>query len=248
MADKSTPLITEALARALAEPTGAPLHGPRSARGLFGSTASGRAAAQHCKNAGYLHVLRTATRGKATQEICTVTDKGVQYLVDQLNPRQVLESCLRAIDQRGPEIAELITIARRSQQALDSMKAHVEKALTELKRPSLPTAIVHGTNGTHKVSSSAQAWHTFALAYLREWQRQHTNDDCSLAELYRHVCQRAALSPGQFHDGLRTLHDEGHIYLHPWTGPLYEIPDPSLALLTGHAVVFYVSLREPNIG
>jgi hypothetical protein len=31
--------------------------------------------------------------------------------------------------------------------------------------------------------------------------------------------------------------------LHPWAGPIYEIPEPELAMLVGHAIAYYVSLR-----
>ena len=63
-------------------------------------------------------------------------------------------------------------------------------------------------------------------------------------ELFRRL---QALSPGltlgAFHDALRRLHDGGHIYLHPWTGPLYDIPEPACALLVGHMVAYYASGR-----
>jgi hypothetical protein len=48
---------------------------------------------------------------------------------------------------------------------------------------------------------------------------------------------------GQFHDGLRRLHDGATIYLHPWTGPLYELPEPRFALLVGHEIAYYASSR-----
>jgi hypothetical protein len=51
------------------------------------------------------------------------------------------------------------------------------------------------------------------------------------------------LTIGRFHDGLRRLHDEGQAYLHPWTGPLYAMPEPAFALLVGHEVAYYASPR-----
>jgi hypothetical protein len=86
----------------------------------------------------------------------------------------------------------------------------------------------------------------FVLDGLRCWFDVQRLDDCPLPELYRRT---KALSPkltiGQFHDALRLLHDRQAIYLHPWTGPLYEMPEPALALLTGHEVAYYASLRDP---
>ena len=49
---------------------------------------------------------------------------------------------------------------------------------------------------------------------------------------------------GEFQDALRRLHDLGKIYLHPWTGPLYDIPEPSYALLVGHEIAYYASIRK----
>jgi hypothetical protein len=43
---------------------------------------------------------------------------------------------------------------------------------------------------------------------------------------------------------LRLLYDAGRIYLHPWTGPLYAVPEPTFALLVGHNVAYYASLRH----
>ena len=32
--------------------------------------------------------------------------------------------------------------------------------------------------------------------------------------------------------------------VHPWTGPMYEMPEPSFALLVGHEVAYYASYRK----
>ncbi len=68
--------------------------------------------------------------------------------------------------------------------------------------------------------------------------------DCPLPDLFGSL---STLEPsptvGQFHDALRQLHADGRVYLHPWTGPLYALPEPPLALLVGHEIAFYASLR-----
>jgi hypothetical protein len=63
--------------------------------------------------------------------------------------------------------------------------------------------------------------------------------------LYRRA-QAAApgLTIGAFHDALRRLRDAGSIHLHPWTGPLYALPEPPLALLVGHEIAYYASIRQ----
>jgi hypothetical protein len=83
------------------------------------------------------------------------------------------------------------------------------------------------------------------LTHLRQWQASGASEDCPLPELFRRVRQAAqGMSIGQFHDSLRRLTESEQIYLHPWTGPLYDMPEPPLALLVGHEIAYYASLRR----
>jgi len=83
------------------------------------------------------------------------------------------------------------------------------------------------------------------VKHLESWQAADILDDCALPELYHRARQAfPTLTIGQFHDGLRTLQERGQIYLHPWTGPLYDIPEPALALLVGHEIAYYASTRR----
>jgi hypothetical protein len=84
-------------------------------------------------------------------------------------------------------------------------------------------------------------WLTALIEHLASRRGHAALADCPLPELYRAL--PAGLTIGQFHDGLRRLHESQQIYLHPWTGPLYEIPEPALALLVGHEIAYYVSLK-----
>jgi hypothetical protein len=62
--------------------------------------------------------------------------------------------------------------------------------------------------------------------------------------LYRALTTRESPPTiGEFHDCLRRLHAAGSVYLHPWTGPLYALPEPAYALLAGHNVAYYASSR-----
>ena len=70
--------------------------------------------------------------------------------------------------------------------------------------------------------------------------------DCPLPDLCRRLrADHPSLTIGQFHDGLRELHDREQVYLHPWTGPLYALPEPAFALMVGHEVAYYASERQP---
>ena len=81
-------------------------------------------------------------------------------------------------------------------------------------------------------------------ARLAEWHAQAgASQDCPLPDLYRKLESSGKVSIGLFHDALRQLHDDHQIYLHPWTGPLYALPEPNFALLVGHGVGYYASIR-----
>ncbi len=237
MADRIHQLVLEGLSRAVAEPAGRPLHGGKSA-GLFAASAAGKRAAQHCKEVGLLHVIGTQTRGKAVQEICAITEKGVAHLLEQVSPKQVLEEFVRAVEARARQVEDLVTSARTCQATFDALKAQVEKVLTQVGQ-STPPSVPAGSNGQ-------ASWPTGLLGFLSRWSETHAHEDCPLPDAYRQAKTHApALTIGQFHDGLRQLHDQGVLFLHPWTGPLYEIPEPAYALLVGHAVVYYASRRNP---
>ncbi len=237
MADKTLQLVLDALSQAVAEPDGRPLHGNKTTPGLFPSTGPAKQAAQKCKDEGYLQVVRTESKGKAVQEFCTITEKGIAFLLSQVSPKQVLEEFVRAVEARGEQVGKLIEAARLCQSTFDALKTQVAKVLSQVKPGGMGAAPV-AANGN-------QAWKSGALTFLSQWSTNHPNEDCPLAELYRSAKQAApSLTVGQFHDGLRQLHDQGQVYLHPWTGPLYEIPQPAIALLVGHAVAYYASRRN----
>jgi hypothetical protein len=243
VADKSTQLVLEALTRAVADPAGLPLYGNKKTPGLFPSSAAARQAAQRCKDEGLVRVVDTQARGKTVQEICAITEKGLAYLLSQVNPRQVLEDLVRAVEGRQAQVGELIALARQTQTSFETLRSLAEHVLQQVqqKREAMPLpcdkAMTSG-NGTPD-------WTATALAELSRWQSSAVSEDYALPALYKAISKSAPhLTIGQFHDGLRRLHDQGQIYLHPWTGPLYEIPEPAYALLLGHAVVYYASLRN----
>jgi hypothetical protein len=234
MSDRSTQLVLDALGRAAAEPAGLPLHSSKTTPGLFAPTPAGKQAAQMCKEEGLLQVVGSATRGKTTHEVCAVTEKGLAYLLNQVSPRTVLEQLVCAVEARQVQADELLAVARQVHEGLDALKATAEKVLHQVNRPT--------TNGHAGPGQSADTWPVVVLDFLRRWQSSGAPEDCSLPELYRQTASR--LSIGQFHDGLRRLHECEQIYLHPWTGPLYDIPEPPYALLVGHEIAYYASLRK----
>ncbi|MCE9532379.1 MAG: hypothetical protein K8T89_14850 [Planctomycetes bacterium] len=253
MAEKSFRLIRDALSRAASEPAGFALLASKTEPGLFPPTSPAKAAAEHCKNEGFLHVLRTETKGKLTREICALTDKGRHYLVREANPSDVLEDFIRVLESRHADVETLAQNVQQMQESLLGIRSAVEQILPRLASHSVGTnGKTHNgvfMNGTAALLESPTTTTTETLiaevkAKLAEWHESAgASEDCPLPELHRRLETAERTSIGQFHDVLRQLHEDRMIYLHPWTGPLYALPEPALALLVGHEIAYYASIR-----
>ncbi|GIW78319.1 MAG: hypothetical protein KatS3mg105_0126 [Gemmatales bacterium] len=230
---KAKDLLLDALKAAAGEPQGLPLFAAKGRRGLFASSPAGRRAAEAGKQQGLLATARTERRGKSVVEICSLTDMGLAYLLEQTSPRAVLAEIRDAIQRRGSEIAVLIESARSIQEALDGLQKTTENTLARI----VPDSDVASRNGSGTAGLTDQV-----LTALVE--REPAVGDCPLPELFDRVrCRQSSLTIGCFHDALRHLYQAGRIYLHPWTGPLYEIPEPQFVLLVGHELAYYASRR-----
>lgn len=242
MADRPSQTILDALGRASLEPHGIPLLASRGEGGLFAATTANRALADRCREEGWLRLVRSETRGRVTSDICQITEKGMQHLVRETSPRHLLEDFLRVLESRQDEIDSLAGTLVRMQESLGGMRSVLAQVLPRLGSPSAapgpdgrPTPAARSRTDTlvAAVKSQLAEWHASAGA----------SEDCPLPELYRRVGAVSSPSVGEFHDILRLLHGDRQLWLHPWTGPLYELPEPALALLVGHEIAWYASLR-----
>lgn len=246
MADRSTQLILGALSHALAQGEAVPLHGSRSAPGLFPGNAAGKAAAQRCQQEGWL---------SADLDGSLITEKGMRYLLDQVTPHKVLEDLVRVLETRQDEVTRLVASVQRMQASLEGLRANAERVLAQIETPPTPNAAepVVPANLSRLFAEFQKRREEpvptsdlpeAILHVLRQWPTG-ANEDCSLPHLYRQVlttCPR--MTVGAFHDALRGLGER--VTLHPWTGPLYAMPEPAVALLHGHSVAYYASLRATS--
>ncbi len=255
MPDRTSQILLSALSRAAAEPAGLPLHPSRGSPGLFPATAAGRQAAQRSTADGYLRPAAspvavptlpgaetTATRpAKSPPEAFVITDKGLSFLLAQTSPRPILEDFVRVLESRHAQAMSLLTVARQMLAELSAFRATAERVLERVREPGYvwPAEAESGEPAEPECEA-------LLVDLLRQWQSASgSGEDCPLPELFRRAGgQSPALTPGRFHDALRRLNDEGRVYLHPWTGPLYDLPEPAYALLVGHIVAYYASVRE----
>jgi hypothetical protein len=238
LADRSSQLIITALTRAATSIDGLPLHGSSKRPGLFAASAAAREAAEQCKAQGLLRILREDTSGKTAHDICAITDKGIAHLLAQVSPKSVLEQMVQALHDQKAQVAQLAAAAQKWQEGIGVLHATIEKVLDQTRNQSPATA------GPAFSINGSDLWMAAIIAILAEWRSSSRSSDCPLPELYRHAAKSApSLSVGRFHDGIRSLYAQQRIYLHPWTGPLYELPEPLYALLIGHEIVYYASTR-----
>jgi hypothetical protein len=233
LADKPTQLVLDALSRAVGEPSGLPLVAGKNVPGLFPASPAARQAAQRCRDDNLLRVVGADSRGKAAQELYAISDAGLAFLLEQAHPRTVLEDLVRAVEARERQVGDLVAAARQIQSSLEGIRCLTERVLQ-----AVPSAAPRNGAAPPNGAPPHEREEAAVLAELAAWRGQ---GDYPLPLLY----QRAAahLTIGRFHDLLRRLHDHQQVYLHPWTAPLYDLPEPAFALLVGHEVSYYASRR-----
>src|SRR5205807_3604105 len=144
----------------------------------------------------------TEAKGKRTVEFCAITEKGLARLLAEANPKDVLESLVRALEGRASQLNDVLTVAREAQSSLDTIKTTSAKVLEHLHKP--PALVPPAYDKTTASGNGASAWLTAALECLTHWQKTHAVEDCPLPTLHRHACDAPpALTIGQFHHGMR---------------------------------------------
>jgi len=231
-------LIEAGLRKAFMEPGGCLLHVGRDGEtGMFATNAVGRRAATKALQEGLIEPVKE-------NEPVKLTSKGREKLTQWLNPKTMLEDFVRALEQRQD-------LAR---QTLKSVQAQAEQ-LDRLRQGLAELRILLGETPPVKSDSAATSQDPFAgelLGLTRVILVRHesrSRADLLLCELWEGLkAARPELTIGRFHDLLRQWHSEGYIALHPWTGPLYQMPRPELALLCGHEIASYVRWSAAAVG
>jgi hypothetical protein len=214
VADPTAHLVMTALSRAAAEPAGLPLFAGKTGPGLLPKAAAAKAVAERLLADGLL---------AGTAESARLTDKGRDYLLDRANPRAVVEDFVRVLEARQGDVDQLLAAAGAMAQHLSGLRQAADAVLPKVIAARIPADPLPGAIRTALQGAAAGV-------------------DCPLPDLYRRLPNAPTL--GQFHDALRTLHASGAVHLHPWTGPLYAMPEPSFALLAVHEIMYYAAFAQ----
>jgi len=149
VADKLTHQILDALTRVAAEPNGLALYASKADAGLFPNTALAKPAAQKCLADDLLRVVGTDPSGKAARDRYGLTEKGWEFLLAAVNPKQVLEDFVRVLESRAGEVGELLATARRMADSLQGLKDAVARVLpgvtaARVEKPTPPAPLPSG--------------------------------------------------------------------------------------------------------
>lgn len=238
-----TPLTAEqetqlAALRRLLTTSSAKLYGSGKSPGLFPSpSVSSRRSVSEMLEQGLLEVDGDPENSKAT---CRLTSAGREWVLEQDDPRILLEDLLRATEEQTDELRDLASTLSSKRELLEQQAGAIRAVLARLSPD--------GSSGTSSLpqpvdpSLLVEAIETLIVSGAAvgpgaaPW---------TLQRLFTTLRERwPTLTIGQLHDGVRVLHTRGRIRLSPWTGPLYQLPEPALALLIGHEVLYYVDRRH----
>jgi len=223
MADQQI-IILHALSFALESAGVCSLFNKKGVQGLFPLSASGKLAAKYCFEMRLLKVVEQST--KPFTEMVKITRLGIRAVLEGIKIDRLLENAATIIE--SPTEKSVINLAN------DDMAFY-----QSLEKVAGSIALKLGAPLSEEFSSPAKQ--IFIL--LKEWSDSGRAGDCQLYYLYQHLSPLCpGITPGAFHDALRNLRQKKLIELHPWTGPLYEIPKPELALMAGHEIACYASL------
>jgi hypothetical protein len=206
-------------------------------------------------NAGGL-ATTTSKKAKATPDLYVITDKGMAWLMNLASPREVLGDFVRVLEERQTQMGDLLILVRELQMSFEQLRTNAEKVLHYVQQPGALSLFKNSDDSQPNYFWQPEAnasdrgddvvdWPALLLDHLAKWQGGAGSEDCPLPELFRQInAWKPGMTLGRFHDALRQLYKGNRVYLHPWTGPMYEIPEPSFALLVGHEVAYYASYRK----
>lgn len=229
-------IVVAALKRALAALEPLPLFHSARQTGLFPKNRAGQQAAQYCQQQGWLHILGEKPTRKSTVQLATITQSGLIWLLEQTDLRTTLQALHQRLEQCETRWETWGDWLAECRQHLQQMQQLLQRVLDKTNDQ---------VGDRYWVNGHPHAWLHTAWHCLRRWQETHPHKDCPLPELFRQVQENFPdLTLGQFQDGLRQLYHKEQIFLHPWAGPIYEIPEPEFAMMVGHALVYYASCRD----
>lgn len=216
--------------------------------GLFPSRAgTSAAAALLAISDGLLETVRTETRGRVVTEWVRGTPKAVGFVHDHDSPKSVLREMREVLCAARSGVtpwmadakAELAAMSAKIEEhvtvtlkRLDDLAVRVEAALrrAEAQRPAV-------TPGVGQVVP----WALDALEYLDRRKEGGATGDCPLPELFHALrVKNPVVALGEFHDGLKRLHDVRAVRLTAAGERAWAITEPEYAAVVDGQLMYWV--------
>jgi hypothetical protein len=261
-------LALTALARLLGDPAPRVLHGGKEKAGVFAAaSAADKAAAKLCLDNGWLvKAGALPAKGKAKKELWRISPAGIEAVLAQSDPSDLLESLRAGVERIETRSGDMIREVRENlAAALETVRTTVLAALEPLAplkelgqikqnlsevlnrvKPVNVADVLNKLAAAAPPSPAAQGDDSWLAAVLRmatEQRQANPFQRLTLPQVFERLkAQRPELSLGQFHDGLRRLHQENRIRLGPYTQALATLDDPRNALYLDREVKYYVEV------
>jgi hypothetical protein len=243
------PLAVEALTRALLDPSPKVLLGSKAAPGFFqSSSASTRAAAKLCEDRGWVSGTgEWAGSGKSKKQKYRLTPAGVRAILEHGETLTVVRSLAGALQEQvdqyrsmrdrlgllADQIQPLTEVVNR---LLDKVQPpDVEAILQKLDRPLTPPPAP-----VRETAPAVAGWLDEVVGLVAEQARRDRLQPLTLPQIFSAIRKRSPeITLGQFHDGLRKLHDQRRVRLTPYTRALATLGDPRNAVFLNGEVMYY---------
>lgn len=244
---RRTEFLLDALKTAVAVPGEHRLFRAGKLAGLFPSRAgTSSAAALVAISDGLLETVRTETRGKIVTEWVRGTPKAVGFVHDHDSPKSVLREMREVLCAARSGVtpwmadtkAELAAMSAKIEEhvtttlkRLDDLAERVEAALrrAEAHRPTVAPGV-----------GQVVPWAIDALEYLDRRKDGGATGDCPLPELFHALrVKTPVLAVGEFHDGLKRLHDVRAVRLTAGE-QAWAITEPEYAAVVDGQLMYWV--------
>jgi hypothetical protein len=244
----------EALSRMLVDATPRLLFKSASSPGFFSGTSQPvKAAANLCKERGWLEPTgEFVGTGKSKKEKYRLTPTAVHAILEGSEAVQLLRGLndhmkaqIESLKNLQAQIGLVLNQAGPLGDAVAALQRRLQPPnLDDIRRQLGPAAPVAApTPPAVAPAAPLAAWLDRVLTLINQQRERDRFQQLNLPALWQQLRQgQPDLTLGQFHDGLRTLRDQGRIRLVPFTRALATIEDPRNALFLDGEVMYYVDL------
>jgi hypothetical protein len=254
-ADPQT-VALQALAQALGDPTPKVLFGTAKVPSFFkGSTQAIKNAARLCEERQWLAATgEWIGRGKSKKPTYRVTPSGVQAVLDHGEPltavrglQSTLEQQVQLFGSLREQLGQMVEHVRPLTEVVNQLARRVEPPNVDQLVRQLSDSTTPRTSAAPAPAKSTPAatgeWLNDAVRLITEQQQRDRYQPLTLPQFFAALRRSwPALTLGQFHDGLRTLRDQGRIRLSPYTRALATLDDGRNAIFLDGEVMYYAQL------